>query len=186
MRTASLRSTLRCSATILFLVAGVPPVAGQEDSAASRFPFLGTWELDLSRMPANYGPPPRRVLYTFEDAGNGQWRTTVDITAPDGSVRHMAVRYARDGSASTGEGDQSEADSAAINQPAPNVLVMSLSKNKMLGSVRVYAVSSDGKEMTESAAATDSGGAPFVRNFHFRRLSCAGHVARDGRKTTPA
>lgn len=170
MRTASLRSTLRCSAIVLSLMAGVPAVAGPEDSAASRSPFLGTWELDLSRMPANYGPPPRRVLYTFEDAGNGQWRTTIDITAPDGSVRHMAVRYARDGSASAGEGDPSEADSAAINQPASNVLVMSLAKNKMLGSVRVYAVSADGKEMTESAAAADAGGAPFVRNFHFRRL----------------
>ncbi|WP_294329019.1 hypothetical protein [uncultured Sphingomonas sp.] len=170
MRTAVLRSILRCSGTALFLMAGVPAVAGQEDSAAGRSPFLGTWELDLSRMPANYGPPPRRVLYTFEDAGDGHWRTTVDITAPDGSIRHMAVRYARDGSASAGEGDQSEADSAAINQPAPNVLVMSLSKNKMLGSVRVYAISSDGKEMTESAAAADSGGTPFVRNFHFRRV----------------
>jgi hypothetical protein len=151
-------------------MAGVPAVAELEDSAAGRSPFLGTWELDLSRMPANYGPPPRRVLYTFEDAGAGQWRTTVDITAPDGSVRHMAVRYARNGSASAGEGDLSEADSAAINQPASNVLVMSLSKNKMLGSVRVYAVSSAGKEMTESAAAADASGAPFVRNFHFRRL----------------
>lgn len=170
MRTAALRSILRCSATALFLMPVGAAVAGPEGSPASRSPFLGTWELDLSRMPANYGPPPRRVLYTFEDVGAGQWRTTVDITAPDGSVRHMAVRYARDGSAAAGEGDLSEADSAAINQPASNVLVMSLAKNKMLGSVRVYAISSDGKEMTESAAAADAGGAPFVRNFHFRRL----------------
>ncbi|MET3709938.1 hypothetical protein ABIC65_000618 [Sphingomonas trueperi] len=171
MPTAVLRSTLRCSATVLLLLPLGAAVAGPEDpAAANRSPFLGTWQLDLARMPANYGPPPRRVLYTFEDAGKGQWRTTVDITAPDGSVRHMTVRYARDGSASAGEGDQSEADSAAINQPASNVLVMSLTKNKMLGSVRVYAVSPDGEEMTESAAAADAGGAPFVRNFHFRRL----------------
>ncbi|MET3713197.1 hypothetical protein ABIC65_003927 [Sphingomonas trueperi] len=151
-------------------MSAMPAVAGPEGSSVGRSTFLGTWELDLSRMPANYGPPPRRVLYSFEDAGDGQWRTSVDITAPDGSVRHMTVRYARDGSASAGEGDLSEADSAAINQPVPNVLVMSLSKNRMLGSVRVYAVSPDGREMTESAAAADSGGAPFVRNFHFRRL----------------
>lgn len=167
MRTAALRSILCCSATALFLMPVGAAVAGREDHRSS---FLGAWELDLSRMPANYGPPPRRVVYTFEDVGAGQWRTSIDITAPDGSVRHMAVRYARDGSASAGEGDSSEADSAAINQPASNVLVMSLAKNKMLGSVRVYAVSSDGKEMTESAAAADIGGAPFVRNFHFPRL----------------
>ncbi|WP_245825057.1 hypothetical protein [Sphingomonas azotifigens] len=171
MRTAAPRFILRCSATALFLMPAGAAVAGPEDaSTANRSPFLGTWELDLARMPTNYGPPPRRVVYTFEDVGAGLWRTSIDITAPDGSVRHMAVHYARDGSASAGEGDNAEADSAAINQPASNVLVMSLAKNKMLGSVRVYAVSSDGKEMTESAAAADAGGAPFVRNFHFRRL----------------
>jgi hypothetical protein len=142
---------------------GHPPAAGQS-------PFLGEWELDLTRMPDSYGPPPKRVTYTFEDAGSGQWRTKIDITAPDDSVRHMAVRYRRDGKMAPGEGDTSEADSAAVNSPAPDVLVMSLSKNKVLGSVRVYAVSADGKEMTESAANVDGTGAPFVRNFHFRRV----------------
>jgi hypothetical protein len=39
-----------------------------------------------------------------------------------------------------------------------------------LGSVRVYAVSADGKEMTEAAANVDDKGAPFVRTFHFRRI----------------
>lgn len=142
---------------------GHPPAAGQSS-------FLGEWELDLTRMPDNYGPPPKRVTYTFEDAGSGQWRTRIAITAPDDSVRHMAVRYRRDGKMAPGEGDTSEADSAAVNSPAPDVLVMSLSKNKVLGSVRVYAVSADGKEMTESAANVDGTGAPFVRNFHFRRV----------------
>ncbi len=169
MRTAVLRFLLCCPAAAV--IAGVPAVAGPAYPAATEpSPFLGTWELDLRRMPESYGPPPKRVLYQFEDVGAGQWRTTIDITAPDGSVRHMAVRYARDGSAVPGEGDLSEADNAAINLPAPNVLVMSLSKNKALGSVRVYAVSGDGNEMTESAAAMSPSGMPFVRNFHFRRL----------------
>lgn len=132
--------------------------------------FLGQWELDLARMPADYGPPPKRVLYTFEEAGAGYWRTKIDITAPDGSVRHMAVRYRQDGSIAAGEGDRSEADSAAFNSPSPGVLVMSLSKNQHLGSVRVYAVSADGKQMTESAANVNDGGSPFVRNFHYKRV----------------
>lgn len=144
---------------------------GATQAATSRdAPFLGEWELDLGRMPENYGPPPKRVIYIFEEAGAGQWRTRIDITAPDGSVRHMAVQYRRDGTMAPGEGDTAEADSAAINSPAPNVLVMSLAKNKRLGSVRVYAISVDGREMTESAANVDGSGAPFVRNFHFRRL----------------
>lgn len=138
--------------------------------AAEQSPFLGTWELDLGRMPATYGPPPKRVTYSFEDIGSGEWLTKVDITAPDGSVRHIAVRYRRDGRAVQGEGDTADADSAAMNSPAPNVLVMSLAKDEALESVRVYAVSEDGGEMTESAADVDGSGVPFVRNFHFRRI----------------
>ena len=155
------------------LVAGEPAIAQPGNaypSAAEQSPFLGEWELDLTRMPDTYGPPPKRVIYTFEDMGGGKWRTKVAITAPDDSVRHMAAQYRRDGKAVPGEGDTSEADSVAVNAPAPNVLVMSLSKNKVLGSVRAYAISADGKEMTESAANVDNMGAPFVRNFHFKRL----------------
>ncbi len=146
--------------------AGIAAAAAQ--SAPS--PFLGSWELDLARMPAGYGPPPKRVVYTFRDAGAGSWRTTIDITAPDDAVRHMAVTYRPDGTAAAGEGDTGEADSAAIMATAPNVLVMGLGKNRALGSVRTYVVSPDGREMTEAAANVDDKGAPFVRRFHFRRI----------------
>lgn len=165
--------TLFLPAAAAALILGGPAIArpgGAVPAAAEQSPFLGEWELDLTRMPDNYGPPPKRVIYTFEDQGSGKWRTKIDITAPDDSVRHMAIQYRRDGTAAPGEGDTSEADSAAVNAPAPNVLVMSLSKSKVLGSVRVYAISADGKEMTESAANVDNMGAPFVRNFHFKRV----------------
>jgi len=138
--------------------------------AAESSPFLGLWELDLTRMPDSYGPPPKRVTFSFRDVGDGQWRTEIDITAPDGSVRHSAIQYRRDGKMVPGEGDTGEADSAAFGAPAPNVLVMGLAKNRMLGAVRVYTISADGREMTESATNVDDKGAPFVRNFHFRRI----------------
>jgi hypothetical protein len=137
--------------------------------AADQSPFLGEWELDLTRMPDSYGPPPKRVVYTFEDVGADQWRTTIDIAAADGSARHVAIRYRRDGQMVLGEGDAADGETAAVNAPAPNVLVMSLANNKILESVRVYAISADGREMTESAADVSAAGAPFVRNFHFRR-----------------
>jgi hypothetical protein len=174
---------LRLNAGLLFLaVAATAPIpgghaivraGGQASEAAApdaRSPFLGQWELDLTRMPDTYGPPPKRVVFTFEDAGSGTWRGSVDITGRDDSVRHSEIRYRRDGRAVQVEGDRSEADSAALNSPAPNVLVMSLAKEGRLPSVRVYAISADGREMTESAATVDSSGAPFVRSFHFRRI----------------
>lgn len=138
--------------------------------ATEASPFFGEWELDLNRMPTTYGPPPSRVLYAFEDAGAGQWRTTIDIMSPDGKVRHMAVQYRRDGAMAPGSGDSAESDSAAFMSPAPNILVMSLAKDKRLGSVRTYTISADGREMTESAADVDKDGIPFVRNFHYKRL----------------
>jgi hypothetical protein len=137
---------------------------------AEQSPFLGLWELDLTRMPATYGPPPKRVTFLFEEVGAGKWRTKVEITAPDDSVRRMAIEYRRDGQAVQGDGDDADADTAAFNSPAPNVLVMGMAKNNRFGGVRVYTVSGDGKEMTEAAAGADDKGVPFVRNFHFKRV----------------
>ena len=143
---------------------------GATAATGQRSPFFGQWELDLTRMPENYGPPPKRVVFTFEDVGSGLWRTSVEITARDDSVRHMAIRYRRDGRAVQAEGDRGEGDSGAVNAPAENVLVMNLAQGRGLESVRVYAISADGREMTESAAGVDNAGVPFVRNFHFRRI----------------
>jgi len=140
-------------------------------SATRQSPFLGTWELDTTRMPDTYGPPPKRVTFAFQDVGSDQWRTTVEITGRDDSVRHIAIQYRRDGRMAHGEGDNSEADSAAFKSPAPNILVMSQAKDKALAGVRVYSISADGNEMTESAANVDSTGAPFVRNFYFKRIA---------------
>jgi hypothetical protein len=144
--------------------------AAPAQPAAEPSPFIGTWELDLTRMPESYGPPPKRVTFTFSDAGAGQWRTEIDIVAPDDSVRHSAVQYRRDGKMAAGEGDLREADSAAFSSPAANVLVMNLAKDRHQGAVRVYTISADGREMTESAANVDDKGAPFVRDFHFKRV----------------
>lgn len=139
--------------------------------AAAASPFFGRWQLDLARMPDSYGPPPKQVVFTFRDAGAGRWQTIVDIIAPDGSVRHTTVTYRPDGHMAVGEGDTREADSAAFMAPAPNVLVMNLGKNKAQGSVRVYTISADGRQMTESAANVDDKGEPFVRTFHFVRIA---------------
>lgn len=160
------------SVAALAACAGVATAQQRQETVAQsmRSPLLGTWELDLTRMPETYGASPKRVVYTIEDIGSGLWRTTIDITAPDDSTRHMTVTYQNDGKMAPGGGDTSEADSAAILVPAPNVLVMGLAKSKTLASVRVYTVSSDRKEMTEAAANVDGAGNPFVRKFYFKRI----------------
>lgn len=164
----------------IFLAAAAT-IAGVASEAAARLegvrserrapsPFMGQWELDLTRMPSTYGPPPKRVVYAFQDIGGGKWRMVVDITGQDGSVRHMATSLRPDGTMAPSEGETSEADSAAIMTPVPNVLVLNLVRAKMLGSVRVYIVSANGREMIESAAGLNGMGEPFIRNFYYKRL----------------
>ena len=180
MNNSSLSSrTLLFSAAAAALIASghaATPAAGRDSSAvavgpvAAPSPFFGVWELDLDRMPDTYGPPPKRVTFTFEDAGSGKWRTTVEIVAPDDSVRRASIEYKRDGRAVRSEGDNLDGDSAAVGSPAPNVLTFSMAKDKQPAGARTYIVSPDGRGMTESAANLDNSGVPFVRNFHFRRI----------------
>lgn len=143
--------------------------SGPAASAKAQSPFLGKWALDVSRMPVTYGTPPKSVTYEIVDLGKGRWETRIHIV-DDGGVRDMAVSYRRDGQANAGTGYAGEGDNAAVNSPAPNVLVMSLARDKQLESVRTYAVSANGREMVESAADVDDEGVPFVRNFHFKRI----------------
>lgn len=98
----------------------------------------------------------------------------IDMTArrnTEAAIRASeAQSYRPDGTTARSEGETSEADSAAIMTPAPNVLVLNRARAKMPGSVRVFIVSASGNEMIESAAALDAQGEPFVRNFHYTRL----------------
>jgi len=135
-----------------------------------RSPFIGKWALDVKSMPVTYGAPPKSVTYEFVDLHNGRWETRIHIVDDGHGVRDMAVSYRLDGHANAGTGNNGEGDSAAVNSPAPNVMVMSLAKDKRLESVRVYAISPNGREMTESAADVDDAGVPFVRNFRFTRI----------------
>ena len=168
---------LRRPAIILALAAAITGFPGMAIARSSDRPsqatpssFIGQWELDLTRMPSTYGSPPKRVVYEFKDIGSGKYRLTVDITGQDDSIRHMAVSYRPDGTTFPSEAGADEADSAAVMTSTRNVLVLNLGRAKMLGSVRVYIVSKDGREMTESAAGITGDGQPFVRNFHYKRL----------------
>lgn len=162
--------TARPAFAFAFLCLATTAAADPAPTVAAPSPLLGTWVLDLKRMPDANGPLPKRVTYCFADVGQGVWEGTIDIVAPDGSVRHMVSRYARDGRAVKIEGDQLEADSVAVTTPAPNILVMGLAKDRRPGSTRVYSVSANGTELTESAVSVGDDGMPLVRTFHFTRM----------------
>jgi hypothetical protein len=138
--------------------------------AQSTSPLLGSWAVDVSRLPVPPEARPKSVTFTFSDAGGGKWTTKVDILGGDGSERHMSSTCALDGTAAAIEGDMSEADVAAIKLPQPNVMVLELGKNGMTASTRVYTVAPDGRTMTETAAYIGSDGKPVMRTNYFNRV----------------
>ncbi|HSX57107.1 MAG TPA: hypothetical protein VLG14_17510 [Sphingomonas sp.] len=131
-------------------------------------PLLGSWAVDLSRLPMPPEARPKSVTIRYSDAGGGKWRTNVDVIRPDGSEDHAAGTHALDGTSAPVTGNF-EADTAAARLPEPNVLIMALAKGGIPASTRVYTVAPDGKTMTEVAVYFRDG-QPVMRTNHFTRV----------------
>lgn len=136
---------------------------------AARSPLLGTWAVDVSKLPIPPEQRPKSVTFTYSEAGEGKWATQVDIVGPDGSASHGTASYLRDGTAWPVQGSP-EADTTAVMTPQPGVLVMALSKGGVPGSIRIYTVAPDGKSMTETATYFTREGKPVMRTNYFNRV----------------
>ena len=139
-------------------------------AASAASPLLGSWSVDVTKLPVPPEARPKSVTMTFSDAGAGKWRTNVDIRGGDGSVRQMTSTYPLDGSAAPIQGDQMEADTSAVKLPAPNVMVLALGKGGIPASTRIYTVAPDGETMTETAVYFGADGKPVMRTNSFNRL----------------
>src|SRR4051794_16104219 len=129
----------------ILLFAGVTQASPTLAQSAAASPLLGTWTVDVARLPIPPGARPKSVKFTFSEVGRGKWSTHVDILGGDGSQRHMVSNYGLDGSAVAIQGDTAEADLVAVQIPAPNVMVMALAKRGIPASTRVYTVAADRK-----------------------------------------
>ena len=153
---------------ILLFAAAIQAAPAMAQTSAS--PLLGTWAVDVTRLPMPAEARPKSVTFTFRDAGAGKWTTNVDIIGGDGSERHMTSTYALDGTASEIHGDMVEADTGAVKIPVPNVMVLELVKGGAPASTRVYTVAADGKTMIETAAYVGGDGKPVMRTNYFNRV----------------
>lgn len=117
-------------------------------AAPKQTSLVGTWSLDVARIPAE--ERPRAVTIEFRVAPDGKWITHVRIVSADGSEQHAESSAAPDGHAVPLSGNMAFIDSTSLRQPAPGTLVMTLSKNGSPVSTRVYTASKDGKSMTET------------------------------------
>lgn len=149
----------------LLLAVAVPATPA---SAASASPLLGSWAVDLSRLPMPPEARPKSVTITYSDAGGGKWRADVDVLRPDGSKDHAESVYPLDGTPVPVAGNF-EADTTAARLPEANVMIMALAKGGVPASTRIYAVAPDGKTMTETAVYFRDG-KPVMRTNHFVRV----------------
>lgn len=141
--------------------------ASAETSAVS--PLLGSWAVDVSRLPIPPTARPMSVTITFSDAGAGRWSAQVDIVDGSGAATHARSTVALDGTPTRVE-DGAETDAVAVKLPSPSVLVMDLAKGGIPASTRVYTVAADGKTMIETAAYVGGNGLPVMRTNYFTRV----------------
>ncbi|HEY0621485.1 hypothetical protein [Sphingomonas sp.] len=150
---------------LLASAAMATPVSAQTSAPS---PLLGSWAVDLSRLPIPPEARPKSVTITYSDAGDGKWRTNVDVIRQDGSADRATSTHALDGTPAPVAGNF-EADTTAARLPERNVLILALAKGGIPASTRIYAAAPDGKTMTEVAVYFRDG-QPVMRTNYFARV----------------
>lgn len=157
-------------ATLSLLFALGCLAAAPIQAAPVQSPIIGTWAVDVTKLPMPPEARPKSVTISFTEPALGKMAMQVEILGGDGSARRMGSAFAPDGSAVPIEGDKAEADTAAAKMPAPDVLVMALGKGGIPASTRIYTVAPDGKQMTETAVYFGEDGKPIMRTNAFTRV----------------
>ena len=70
----------------MLLAAAAVQVAPAHAQSSNASPLLGSWAVDVSRLPIPPAARPKSVTFTFSDAGGGKWTTSVDIVDAGGAV----------------------------------------------------------------------------------------------------
>lgn len=153
----------------VLLITGVMHSAPALARSSSASPLIGSWAVDVSRLPTPPEARPKSATITFADAGDGRWMTHVDIVDAAGGESHAVGTAALDGTAAPVQGSP-EADTVALKSPAPNVLIMALAREGVPASTRVYTVAADGKSLIETAVYFGNNGVPIMRAHYFTRV----------------
>ncbi|MFO1493304.1 MAG: hypothetical protein U1F26_01415 [Lysobacterales bacterium] len=136
--------------------------------ASNLQPLIGSWSVDVERLPMPAEARPRSVTMQFAETADHRLSMRVVVIDPTGKELRAEGLGPLDGSAYPVEGNL-EADSSAARAPAPGVLVVQLVRQGVPGSTRIYTVSADGQSMIETAANVGDDGKPYMRTHYFHR-----------------
>ena len=87
-------------------------------AALGQLPLVGTWSLDVSRIPPN--ERPRSVTLDFRVSADQVWTGQSEIIAGDGSRQHAEATGPADGTPAPVTGNMTFADKVSMRQPAPS------------------------------------------------------------------
>jgi len=122
--------------------------------------FLGSWQVDVSRLPVP--EPPASVTITWADAGGGKVRMSVDIVDRRGEKSHAESTLTLDGTPARAVGSL-DVDVVSVTLPSDRVLVMGAGMAGNPSNTRVFTVSQDGKHMSETIVSHGPGNIPATR-----------------------
>jgi hypothetical protein len=129
-------------------------------SGADARPFFGAWNVDVTRLPIP--EPPASVTITWADAGGGRVKMSVDILDRKGVATHAESTFPLDGTATRAEGSL-DVDIVSMTMPSERVLVMGAGMRGNPSNTRIFAISADGRHMSETIVSHAPGGIPTTR-----------------------
>lgn len=132
-----------------FIALGLVVALAGSVVAQTANPHLGTWKGNIAKSKFAPGTAPTSFTTKAEAAGAGA-KSTVDSTAPDGTVRHWTYTTNYDGKPVPITGNSQWGDSVSVTR-VDNVTLRSVYTLKGAQTVRQTAVvSADGKTRTVS------------------------------------
>jgi hypothetical protein len=135
--------------------------------AAEKHLLVGTWVVDVSRL--DQPDPPVSVTMNLREAGGGTYVLTFDIVNRDGSVLHLGGESATPGGEAVPVKNGGDVDIVTFTMPNRRTLVMGAGLAGRPSHTRVWALSDDGKQMTETIVGHIDGKTPHIRTNYWRR-----------------
>jgi hypothetical protein len=150
---------------IVLAVAFLLVTSGGHASETPKHLLLGVWSLDLARVSQ---PGPRSVTITLRESDGGAYRMAVHIEAPDGTHMKSEGEFTPGGGTVLVQGS-ADVDVVTFTMPSRRILVMAGAYQGRPSHTRVWALTDDGKEMTETIVGHIDGKTPHIRTNYWVR-----------------
>jgi hypothetical protein len=138
--------------TLLGLAIAALPQVGFSQSD----PWLGTWQLNLTKSKYSPGPPPKSNTVTFQGEGQNHKLTAAGINA-EGNPTSAVVTWIYDGMPHPVTGNPGY-DAGAWTRVDPYTVIISRTKAGKLVQTSTVVVSRDGKTATATTTGIDANG----------------------------